>query len=45
LPKEARRRQVPEAARPYSTVEDPNDFFLTPFEPCDGCARFDRNRE
>jgi hypothetical protein len=26
-------------------VEDPNNFFLTPFEPCDGCARFDRNRE
>ncbi len=21
-------------------VADPNNFFLTPFEPCDGCARF-----
>ncbi|HUK37445.1 MAG TPA: VOC family protein [Vicinamibacterales bacterium] len=26
-------------------VEDPNNFFLTPFEPCDGCARFGPNRE
>jgi hypothetical protein len=21
-------------------VADPNNFFFTPFEPCDGCAQF-----
>jgi len=26
-------------------VEDPNNFFLTPFEPCDGCAPGGRGRQ